>query len=717
MISNLKINNFKKHAQLEVNFTEGLNGIFGPNYTGKSTILYAILFALGGASHVPGSNLQKKGTASGMSVEMTFDIAGKDYTVTRKKTGAYLHKGEEMIASGTSNVTAKIEELLGMSIKRFRQLKYAEQKKAHALLTLGANDLHKIIEELTGVDQVNTVLDKLKPIVSESKGALDVLTFEDTSKLMESIAAIAVKLGGLEDCDLAETKEALAEAEDADVILTGKVGACEKADRLYRKAMEAKNSKEHMITHLEEDITFQKGKLTIADLDAEWEELDHMKDGIEKFTKSMAEAVRKNDQYESLQAEQEKLDKSISRTKKIMDGLVEELFDIDDNIEQLTEDMVKEVDDAKDFLQQNKAEIKSLKHLLEEESCPTCERPYDELDSPVDKDKLMALEETVSKDELDLKLNKNELKKFTTLVTVKNQLVEDINRNAKSLEDSSAERTDRRAEMEALETPDMDNMRLAEKHNKKNSKEREGRVEDYFLEVNILQTIEGHRDKLTDLRQEIEDIEIPEHDVEELDSLKLLKTQQELLVKTTTRKLTDLEMVIAALVAQLKAEEGELERVYKSNVTYEKAKATHGVAKSLQKYLRDNRDRYSGQIWEFFLGSASSFVSDCTNGAISEIQRVDSGAFQYVEGEEVFGIKDASGAQEAVMGVAVQIALSEAAVCPLDILLVDEPTADMDENHALSLSALLSTKGSQVIAISHREMDSSICNNAIHLGV
>ena len=81
------------------------------------------------------------------------------------------------------------------------------------------------------------------------------------------------------------------------------------------------------------------------------------------------------------------------------------------------------------------------------------------------------------------------------------------------------------------------------------------------------------------------------------------------------------------------------------------------------------------------------------------------------------GMKDASGAQEAIMGLSVQMALAQAAQCPLDILLVDEPTADMDAEHSMAVSALLSTKGSQIIAVSHREMDASLCNNVINLEI
>ena len=67
------------------------------------------------------------------------------------------------------------------------------------------------------------------------------------------------------------------------------------------------------------------------------------------------------------------------------------------------------------------------------------------------------------------------------------------------------------------------------------------------------------------------------------------------------------------------------------------------------------------------------------------------------------------------MGLAVQFALATSAPCPLDIIIVDEPTADMDPERSLATTMMLSTAGRQVIMISHSQMDNSICENTIAL--
>ena len=54
MLSKLVLENFKRHKNLTVDLTSGLNLITGPNYTGKSTLLQAIRYAFEGSSAIPG---------------------------------------------------------------------------------------------------------------------------------------------------------------------------------------------------------------------------------------------------------------------------------------------------------------------------------------------------------------------------------------------------------------------------------------------------------------------------------------------------------------------------------------------------------------------------------------------------------------------------------------------------------------------------------------
>ena len=54
--------------------------------------------------------------------------------------------------------------------------------------------------------------------------------------------------------------------------------------------------------------------------------------------------------------------------------------------------------------------------------------------------------------------------------------------------------------------------------------------------------------------------------------------------------------------------------------------------------------------------------------------------------------------------------------CPIDVLLIDEPTADMSPENSMATSAMLASLGKQIITISHSPYDSSVCSNQIVLG-
>ncbi len=145
------------------------------------------------------------------------------------------------------------------------------------------------------------------------------------------------------------------------------------------------------------------------------------------------------------------------------------------------------------------------------------------------------------------------------------------------------------------------------------------------------------------------------------------------------------------------------------------AEGKRSTAKTLQKFLKLNRDRYMADVWSVLMAEASQFASQCTSGAIECVSRTVDGDFTYTENGQEFPISEASGAQLSIMGLAMQVALSSAVQPPLDVLIVDEPNADMDPEHSMAANMLLSAAVGQVICVSHAAMDSSICQNVIEL--
>ncbi|RLC97979.1 MAG: hypothetical protein DRI46_12105, partial [Chloroflexi bacterium] len=679
-------------------------------------ILYAVLYALGGASHVPGTNIQKKGTNVGLSVVMVFSVNGEDYKVERKKAGAYLYDGDGvMLASGTSNVTKKIEDLLGMSIKRFRQLKYAEQKKAHALLSIGATELHKIIEELTGIDQINVALDKVKAIIALSGGAMEVLAFEGTEELESFI-------------EEQETSHAHWEGEVNDLVAArlekNKIidSLFQKKERLNATRIDYNHWKvEHStlasnqeifksdvdrLTDSADDIVFSE---FVEDIKNKESKIGVLDNALSDAKAKALEAKQLKSEYEILEDFIHKGNRMIQRSQK----------DYDEMSESLSEGEIaaaeKLLEEQREIAATAQLEFSNISALFKESKCPTCKRDY-EGSTPVTEQQVSACESICDEENGKLRKMKRSLKDLTMNWAVKQELENDIRRNTLSVSDAVIDSANKKAEGERLDCLSPVEIEEEESLVKKLRSDLNG--EKFYL----AKQKDVHSDrtkalgKLKICEKSLESLIEPEFDQDKMDDVDLQYSGTLEDRENLNESLVAAEKEVSTQSATLASSKEKLTKLKEDNEVYDKVLKRNNTAKALLKYLRDNRDRYTGDIWDYFLGSASTFVSDCTNGVITQILRTEGGQFQFVEEEEAMGMQDASGAQEAIMGISVQLALAQAAQCPLDILLVDEPTADMDDEHSMAVAGMLSMQGKQVIAISHREMDSSMCNNVINLG-
>lgn len=716
MIKELHLNNFKKHSHNSFYFTNGLNGIFGPNYTGKTSILYAILYALGGASHVPGTNIQKKGSASGLSVKMVFEISPHTYTVERKKTGAYLYKDKALLASGTSNVTKEIEEILGMSIKRFKQLKYAEQKKAHALLTLGATELHKIIEELTGIDRVNLVLEKLREIIATTSGSLEVLKKIEMQPLKDGLDDLELEL---EDC-----KEKL-ELNKSQITSVGtEMSKLEQKIREYKKQEESWNHWHKQVERLQSSIAEcsrtiegNSGHTFGGKKEERQKEIVKLQFKYEK-QKAFIEYVKKK------QTQLEGLEKNITKAKEMEKGYKEEVDKAQRKLSDIPKDVVEQLALLKSDMKTKwneiialSTEVNTLHQLKKESICPTCNRTLDDCDEF----DLAIIEQKAAK-LVELRSNYSVLEDREKNLTSKKNQFEDANDVIKANLSAMYQVTKdimvwerEKGELQQELITDMDVLVASREIDQLNT-ELVRLMAAFKAAETAEEIIASQLDRLETYQMELEALTEPAYSKADKDAAETEIAEMHSSLHILLLSKSEFEMVISSVKDKIDNKKQQIKDAEEQNAVYWRVHSRNSAARLLQKYLRDNRDRYVSSIWDFFLSSASEFASNCTDGSISSITRSEDGTFQFTENEHIMTMKDASGAQEAIMGIAVQSALAESAQCPLDILLVDEPTADMDAEHSLAVTGMLSTKGRQVIAISHREMDSTICSNMINLG-
>ncbi len=202
ILTNLKLENFKKYTNFEIAFESGLIGIIGKNGAGKSTIFEAILFALygelkskGDKEVVRNSNASSK---DAVIVELDFEFDTIEYKVIREFRGktltanAKLYKNTELITTGAKEVTTSIVNLTKMSKDAFVHTLFASQKELTSLSNSKPEERKKMIRKLLGLEKIDFVekelIEKIRELKREIGAFAEVLlSAEDISIKKEYI--------------------------------------------------------------------------------------------------------------------------------------------------------------------------------------------------------------------------------------------------------------------------------------------------------------------------------------------------------------------------------------------------------------------------------------------------------------------------------------------------------------------------------------------------
>ena len=142
MLISLHLRNFRRFEKVDVTFSRGLNGIFGKNYQGKSTLLLAIGVAIGAPGWARGLRLARRGQDK-FEVQLVFQAGEHRYRVMRSQSTGSLErlvgKGEDkLIASGQTQVNIELGKILGMPVERWLELRFVRQKVASTMFSSGA---------------------------------------------------------------------------------------------------------------------------------------------------------------------------------------------------------------------------------------------------------------------------------------------------------------------------------------------------------------------------------------------------------------------------------------------------------------------------------------------------------------------------------------------------------------------------------------------------
>lgn len=218
MFGRLKLKNFRRHEDLEVIFENGVIALRGANERGKTTLLEAASYAMGGATMLrePLVDVVTWGHKdSTLKVWLDFTINGVTYSVMRGKSGAEIKVGAEIKATGQSEVTRYIETLLGCPMKVAANLMLADQGKLRGTLTEDGAAI-KLIEQLANfafIDQLIGLVQSKLPCGATTTVESRIATLEQqaAAPVEDDTPPLVTALGVAQyDFTLAETAYSLA---------------------------------------------------------------------------------------------------------------------------------------------------------------------------------------------------------------------------------------------------------------------------------------------------------------------------------------------------------------------------------------------------------------------------------------------------------------------------------------------------------------------------
>jgi len=174
MFKSLTLSNFRKHANLHIDFSQGLIAIRGANEAGKTTIQEAICYALFGVKGLRQSLVDVVTYGMPESALKVSLMLSDGTAITRSKSGAEI-TNTGVLCTGQKECTRWVEKRLGCDADVASQLMLASQARLQG--ALAGNEAVSLIETLADFDLIDRVVGLIqnKLLTGNTTTAEDVL--------------------------------------------------------------------------------------------------------------------------------------------------------------------------------------------------------------------------------------------------------------------------------------------------------------------------------------------------------------------------------------------------------------------------------------------------------------------------------------------------------------------------------------------------------------
>ncbi len=679
-IKAVRLENIRSHKDTLVSFDKGFNCLIGGLGAGKTSILYAIDFALFGEPLGRSYAYLLREGEGRARVTLWFTHDGSEYVLIRglRRTGTsitqdlgvlrFFKDGKIIAEKKASSVAEQLKREVGLDSELFREVMWVRQEKLKEILDMSPRDRQRKLDALLGLSDFEEAWAKLRDFESYYKRVLevyerdpDVLAAgrleEEHARLVEELARISAEMEEL----ALEIDKATKEVEEASV----KVAELEEARRKLEKLREKKASLQASIREAEKAI-----ERLSNELEARRKRLEKLEGELKSLLEEEA-GHRRSLALLGLEvgAPLEEAEGALSKMVAELEALKEKAIRIERDMEATRE---------------------RLDLISRESICPTCLRFIDE----------------AYRRDLTSKLKKELVKKEHELEAIRGRL-----------EELSARRSDLEKSIEAL--------RVLEAR----KSELKARIED---EKALLEQGEKEFDsakmRLDMLRVELEDVSSK---LEELREAEIEEARGELEAKK--RKLMELEARLENLKNRKELVKEKLADCEKRLKLAEEKRRKAEVAKKLIEVVKLLRSAYRGvqpHLRTEVVKAAKFYIQrilDEISGPEGSYMVVEVGQ-DYTPVVRVDGrerpITHLSGGERTLLALAYRIGMGLLIMQmrmakPFDILLLDEPTEslgreDMSIDKMADALARLRTV-EQVIAVTHSEAFAEKANHVIRV--
>jgi exonuclease SbcC len=665
----VELENIRSHTKSKIEFKRGFNCLVGGVGCGKSSVLYAIDFALfGDPLGRSYEYILREGTDAG-KVTLQFSHAGKNYTLSRgvRKKGKgigqdleqlKLYENDRLIAQVKSDAVAEqLKAITGLDRELFREIVWVRQEQLKELLNTTPRERQKRLDELFGLSDYELAWANLQGVQKEYEGEKkayerdpDIVTMDKLSKEYDK----SVQEFASTESQMDELKK---KATNAEIALKEAAQQLQSLEELRKQTEELMRQETQLKTNIE---NVEDNSARIAD------EIACTNTSIENMAQKLQSLEKE------AQANRENLTQAELRSDSTPDEQRKHLQALDEQLRSLAgeqEATRKEIREAE----------KRLSSLATENKCPLC---------------LQNLHDDYKVDLLD-KLNKTDIEGKRKLEELQNNL--DELEQLRNLVSNAA------LGLQTL-TPKIDELktRVSDEHQEleKLSKEFE---EKQLLEKQL-------REQLGVVRKEISmfDLSQLEKARELRDKAFAEHSQLKSKLETVETRKDDLGVRMEELKQRLDNAQEKMERMKRIESLLQIVTDVRDAYRSIQPRMRS-------EFVSFLQRMIQQFLDDLTGG-IGPVLTVliDESYSPIVKGEEGFEreVTNLSGGERTLLAFAYRLGLGQLIMQSrtghgLGTLLLDEPTESLGREDgsidrlAEAISRLKAIE--QIIAVTHSE--------------